>query len=228
MPRAGAVEACRRQRRKHGPAIAQGSAKLGPVEEGIGKQHLARVDPGKGGGQPLQRRRLDVKIAGRHVEPGDGEFVPGLGQGGEEIIVPRIEKRFFRERAPGHQPDDVAADERLRPPLLRLGRLLDLLADGDLEALADQPREVAVGGVDRHAAHRDVVAPVLSSLRQRDVKRRRRLHGVVEEELIEIAHPVEKQVVRMGLLERQVLGDHGGRRGDGFRLAHGRRRLPHY
>ena len=39
-----------------------------------------------------------------------------------------------------------------------LGRVLELLADRDLEALADQPVQVELGAVHRHAAHRDVLA----------------------------------------------------------------------
>ena len=45
---------------------------------------------------------------------------------------------------------------RLGAALPGLGRVLHLLADGDLEALADQLGEVGLGGVHRHAAHRDV------------------------------------------------------------------------
>jgi hypothetical protein len=49
--------------------------------------------------------------------------------------------------------------------------------------------------MDRDAAHRDVFAPVLAAFGQRDVQRLGRGDGVVEEHLVEIAHPVEQKRV---------------------------------
>ena len=47
--------------------------------------------------------------------------------------------------------------------------------------------------MDRHAAHRDVAALVLAALGERDVERLGRGDGILEEQLVEIAHPVEQQ-----------------------------------
>jgi hypothetical protein len=52
--------------------------------------------------------------------------------------------------------------------------------------------------MDRHAAHRDRLAQVLAALGQRDAQRRGGGLGVVEEHLVEIAHPVEQQRARIG------------------------------
>jgi hypothetical protein len=52
--------------------------------------------------------------------------------------------------------------------------------------------------MDRHAAHRDVLAEVLAALGQRDVERLGRRDRIVEEHLVEIAHPVEQE--RVGML----------------------------
>jgi hypothetical protein len=50
---------------------------------------------------------------------------------------------------------------------------------------------------------------MLSALGQRDVERRRRLFGIVEEHLVEIAHPVEQQIIRMCAFDLQILRHHG-------------------
>ena len=54
--------------------------------------------------------------------------------------------------AGGDHPHHVAPDHRLGAALLRLRRVLHLLADGDLEALPDQARQVGLVAVHRHAA----------------------------------------------------------------------------
>ena len=112
-------------------------------------------------------------------------------------MPPRVEQPVLGQRAGRDDAHDGAAHRRLAAALLGLGRVLHLLADGDLEALADQAREIGLGGMHRHAAHRDVGALVLAALGQRDVERRRRLDRVVEEQLVEIAHAIEQQAVGM-------------------------------
>jgi len=59
--------------------------------------------------------------------------------------------------------------------------------------------------VHRDAAHRDIGAVVPAALRQRDVERRRGGDRVIEEQLVEIAHPEEEQTARMGALDLVVL-----------------------
>ena len=85
--------------------------------------------------------------------------------------------------------------------LLRLGRVFDLLADRDAVAERDQPVQIFVGAVDRHAAHRDVAAEMLAALGQHDAERARGDLGVLEEQFVEIAHPVEQQAIRIGGLD---------------------------
>ena len=91
---------------------------------------------------------------------------------------------------------------------LRLGRILELLADRDAMAKRDQPVEVVVGALDRHAAHADVLAVVLAALGEHDAERAARDLRVVEEELVEVAHPVEQQAIRVGRLDLEVLRHH--------------------
>ena len=100
----------------------------------------------------------------------------------------------------------------LRAALLRLGRILDLLADGDAEAEPDQLLQIVVGGMHRHAAHRDVLALMLAALGQHDAERPAGLLGVVEEQLVEIAHAVEQQRIRVRRLDLDELLHHRRRR----------------
>ena len=76
----------------------------------------------------------------------------------------------------------------------------------------DQLLQILVGGVDRHAAHRDVGALVLAALGERDAEGARGDLGVVEEHLVEIAHPVEEQAIGIGGLDLEVLRHHRRRR----------------
>ena len=75
-------------------------------------------------------------------------------------------------------------------------------------ALRDQPVQVIVGPVDRHAAHRDVGARVLAAFGEHDAERLGGDLSVGEEQLVEIPHPVEQEAVRVGVLDGEVLRHH--------------------
>ena len=92
--------------------------------------------------------------------------------------------------------------------LLRLRRILDLLAHRDAKARRDQLVQILVRAHHRHAAHRDVGAVVLAAPGQHDVECARRDLGVLEEQLVEIAHPVEQEAIRVGRLDLQILFHH--------------------
>ena len=57
----------------------------------------------------------------------------------------------------------------------------------------------------RHAAHRDVPAEMLAALGEHDAERARRDFGVLEEQLVEIAHPIEQEAIRIGGLDLDIL-----------------------
>ncbi len=77
----------------------------------------------------------------------------------------------------------------------------------------------------RHAAHGDIGPEMLAALGERDAERARGDLGVLEEQLVEIAHPVEQETIGIGRLDLQILGDHG--RGErSLLLAPGARRGP--
>ena len=119
--------------------------------------------------------RLHREIAGGDIDPGEAQRPARIGDGGEVIMAAGVEQALLGQRARRHDAHHVAPDHRLGAALLGLGRILDLLADGDLEALADQLGEIALGGMHRHAAHRDVPAVMLAALGERDGERRRGL-----------------------------------------------------
>ena len=119
-----------------------------------------------------------------------------------------LEQRFLGERPGGDEADDLAVDDGFGTALAGLGRVLHLLADRDAKALADELQEVAFGGVDRDAAHRDVLAEVLAALGERNVEGGGGGLGVGEEHLVEVAHPVEQQRVGVLRLVLEVLRHH--------------------
>ena len=136
-----------------------------------------------------------------------------------QLLRRASKQRVLGERAGRHETGDVAAHQRLGAALARLGRVLDLLADGDPVAERDQPMQIFLGALDRHAAHRDVAAQMLAALGEHDAERAAGGLGVVEEHLVEIAHPVEQQAIGIGGLDLDILLHH--RRDAGRRIGLG-------
>ena len=174
-------------------------------------QQLARMNPGKRRRDRGEVQRLGMEAAGGNVEPGERQRLSRPRQRGQIVVRARVEQRVLGQGAGGDQADHIARDHRFRAALLGFGGVFGLFADRDTEALADQARQIGLGGMHRHAAHRNVLTRVMAALGQGDVQRRRRRDRVVEEQFVEIAHPVEQQTVRIGLLDREVLRHHRGR-----------------
>ena len=142
--------------------------------------------------RPARRRKSHGRAPGRSLWPTNRH---------QERRLARVEIRRVGQRAGRDHAHDLALDHALG-----LLRVLDLLADRDAIALLHQPRDVAVGGVKRHAAHRHGGAGrVLRSRRQRQVERARRHQRVLVEHLVEIAHPEEQQRVAILPLRVEVL-----------------------
>ncbi len=162
--------------------------------------------------QPLERRRRrrpralrssvncpDARLS--HAMP--VRCRPGL------TATSRLSRLASSRSAVGHRARrDHAQHLALDRSLARRG-IADLLADRDRLAELHQLREIAVDGVVRHAGHRDRRAGRLPARGQRDVEQARGALRVVVEELVEIAHPVEQQLVRMLRLGAEVLLHHG-------------------
>ena len=130
------------------------------------------------------------------------------GEGEEEIGAARIEQPLLSNGARGDEANHVAADDRFGAAFLRLRGILHLLADRHPMTKSDQALQVIVGAVDRDPAHGDVVALMLATLRQDDAERPARGLRVVEEELVEIAHAVKQEAIRVRGLDLHVLRHH--------------------
>ncbi len=157
----------------------------------------------------------DSEFAGRDVDPGQRETVLGGGGAGardrqQKIVALGVEQRILGERAGGDQPHHVAAHHAFGAALARLRRIFELLADRDPVTLRDQAVQIFVGALDRHAAHRNVAAEMLAALGQDDAEVAGRHFGIVEEQFVEIAHPVEQQAIRIGRLDLDILLHHRG------------------
>ena len=208
----GAVEQRLRLRREDALPLGEELEERRRLEQGLRRQQLAGLQPGERRRQGRLRDRRHGEFSGRHVTPGESEPAFGAGQRREVVGRPRVEQRVLAERPRRDQPDDFAADDGLRAALACLGRVLHLLAHRDLETLADQALQVALGAVDGHAAHRHGAPLVGAALGQRDVERLGGARCVVEEYLVEVAHPIEQQVVRMSALDLEILHHHRRRR----------------
>ena len=208
----GGIETGGAQRGGHRTGLLDLGQQHRVLEGALQHQHLAGRDPGQSRPQRGARRRRHGEVAGRDIDPGQRALASDLGPGGEEVVAPRVQQGVLGQRARRHQAHHLAPDHRLVAAFFCLRRVLHLLAHSDPEALADQGQQVALGGVDRDAAHLDIRAQVFATLGQRDIERGGRLHRVVEEHLVEIAHAVEQQGVGVRRLDLEVLRHH---RGDG-------------
>ena len=70
--------------------------------------------------------------------------------------------------------------------------------------------EIFLGTLDRHAAHRNVAAEMLAALGEHDAERPAGDLRIGEEQLVEVAHPVEQQAIRIGGLDLDILLHHRG------------------
>ena len=66
--------------------------------------------------------------------------------------------------------------------------------------VADELLQIVVRGVDRHAAHGDVLALVLAALGERDAEGAGGRFGILEEQLVEVAHAIEQQAAGLAAL----------------------------
>ena len=201
-----------RQRRGHGldqpAADPQGLGQVVVGQQAVGDQGLGRRERRQDGphGALGDQEALDLargQLHGRH-----GRLAGPHGHGGQAVGAARVQQAVLGQGAGRDHPDDVTADHRLGAALLGLGRVFHLLADGDLEAQADQLGQVGFRRVLRHPGHRDRLAVVVTPEGLRDAEGGGGLVGVVEEQLVEVAHPEEDHRVRMPRLHLEELLHH--------------------
>ena len=144
-----------------------------------------------------------AKAAARQVEPGNTETALVSKHRGDKVVTMLGEQRFVSECAGCNDACDLTLDGTLARC-----RIANLLADGDRFTLANQLRKVTLRCVVGNAGHRDRVAAGLAARCQGNAHQRRGLFRIVVEQLIEVAHAVEHQHVRIIGLDRQVLAHH--------------------
>lgn len=202
---------------RHGSADRLEQCRAGlVVADRIGNQQFGRVEPRQFPRQIGQRNRGDMAFSGGDIDRRDRIIMPARRpllprQGREDIGPPGIQQPVLGDRARRHDAHDVAVDDGLGAALAGFRRVLHLLADRDPVAGRDQALEIFVGPHHRHAAHGDIHAAMLAALRQYDAERARGHLGILEEQFVEIAHPVEEQAIRMLRLDLEILR-HGRRR----------------
>ena len=207
------VPAVARERRRGNAHIGDDLRKQPLVADRLRRDDLARLQARDLRGKPRFVRFAQREGAGRQIEGRKAVRVaslalPDLLNGDEEARAPWLQEPLLGDRAGRHQPHHIAPDDRLCASLFRLRRVLELLADSDPMAERDQPVEVVVGALDRHAAHADVFALMLAAPGENDSERPACYFCVVEEQLVEIPHPIEQQAVRIGPLDLEILRHH--------------------
>jgi len=165
------------------------------------------------GGQSITAGRDHLDLAGGKLDAGHRRLAGANRHRRQPVGAACVEQAVLGQGARRHHPHHVAADDGLAAAFARLGGVLHLLADGDLEAGADQLGQIGLRRVHRHARHGDRRALVGAAGRERDAERARGLFGVVEEELVEVAHAEEDQRVGLARLGLEELRHHGARIG---------------
>jgi hypothetical protein len=191
------------------------------VRPAFRRHDFASPEAGERRAQPVGSALLQLHPPGRDVAGSNADHSAQLANRRQHIGPPRLEQRLLGQRPGGDEAHDIARHQCFRAAaLLRLCRAFDLLGDGNPAAGLDQPREVALRRVHRHPAHRDRLAAVLAAAGEGNVEHLRGHLGIVEEQLEEIAHPVEQQAILRLRLQREVLGHHRGGGIRGVRAVH--------
>ncbi|MCY1292390.1 hypothetical protein D9M70_416140 [compost metagenome] len=185
----------------HATALLRGKA-LGPV---VGDQQFGRVEAFKFGQEGLPALDLlHAEAAAGDVQHRQAEQALVAQHGSQQVVAALIEQRFV---ADGAGSDDAHHLALHRP--LAGGRVADLLADHHRLAELDQFGQVALHRVEGNAGHGNGLARRLAPGGQGDVEELGGLLGVLVEDLVEVAHAVEHQLVRVLVLQPPVLRHHG-------------------
>ncbi len=146
---------------------------------------------------------LHAETSATEIEHRQAVAIFKTGAGGEQRVATFFEQRVFGYRA--------RCDDAHHLPIHRAfagRRIADLFADRHRLTEAHQLGQVLIDRVHRHAAHRNRLAGRLSACRQRDIEQLRRALRIAVKQLVEIAHAVKQQNVRMLGLDAQELLHH--------------------
>ena len=159
-------------------------------------QMLRTVRAGKGG---------DVRVACGHIAERDARVLLVEEHAAQEVAAPVVQTRAVDHRAGGDDADDVALDEALGQR-----RVLGLLTDGDLVALGDEPRDVAVARMVRDAAHRRLLLGGFAAVArgENEIQLARGELRVLVEHLVEVAEAEKEDGILILLLDLKILAHH--------------------
>ena len=193
-----ATELFARELRVELPPVSSGHHETG-VERTVGVErgyHLGGPESAEHFLQAAVGTELQRELTGRQVDRRDADVgIAGIDRD-QKVVLAAGDPAFFEQRPRGDRLDDFAPDDSLG-----LLRILDLFADRDAVAAADQLPEVLGRGFGGHAGERHSI----TSGGQRDVQDPRRELGVVVEHLVEIAHPEKEDRVPVTGLDLPVL-----------------------
>ena len=181
-PRAG-CDRCRRH--DDGAALGRPLAEV----EALRRQDLRRLQLAQQGGQIAGTGRCGFEQPGRDIEPRHAQTVPQLRDRQQQVGPVGLEQAVLGQRAWRHQPDDLSLE---RPLAGTTFGHFHLLGHRHPKAAPDQARQVGLGRMHGHAAHRDLLARMLTALGQHDVQRAGGRLRIGEEQFVEIAHPQEQ------------------------------------
>ncbi len=212
-----AVEVSRRYRRCRcaGKLDPRFEASVG--KERIGKDHLAGAETHELSRQVRSLHLSHLELARRDVERGErhGSVSERTGAArrscgtkdcGQIVASLGIEKRVLGQGSRRDEAHHVAAHHRFGAALPRFGGILELLGDGHAKADLDKALQILVRAMDRHPAHGDVLPQMFAPLGEHDAKRCGGGNGILEEQLVEIAHAIPEQAVGVRCLNLKVLG----------------------
>ncbi|MNF60176.1 hypothetical protein D3C84_417870 [compost metagenome] len=195
-----AVEVPRRAA-AHAPAFLGGQA-LGPV---VRDQQLGRVQAFQFGKESLPALDLlHAEAAAGDVQHRQAEQALVAQHGGQEVVASLVEQCFIADGAGRDDAHHLALHRALAG-----GRIADLLADHHRLTQLDQLGEVTLHRVEGNAGHGNGLARRLTARGQGDVEQLGSLLGILVEDLVEVAHAIEHQLVRVLVLQPPVLGHHG-------------------
>ncbi len=187
-----------------GQVAHRGRADAQRGEHGVlGHEHFRGRHALEHAGRLGQRHLGERESARCEIEPRNAGALALRHEGREQAVALGVEQVRVGERARRDDARHLALDRSLA----RRG-IAELLDDHHRFALPHQLREVRLERVVGHAGHRNRRARRLPARGERDVERACRALGVGVEELVEIAHPVEHELVRMLRLDAQVLLHH--------------------
>ncbi len=170
----------------------------------VWNQQLGRVEALQFGQQGFPAfYLLDAEAAAGDVQHGEAEQALVAEDRRQQVVAAFVEQRLVAHRAGGDDPHHLA----LHRPLAG-GRVADLLADRHRLAELDQLGQVALRRMEGNACHRDRLAAGLAARGQGDVEQLGGLLRVLVEQLVEVAHAIEHQLVGVLMLQFEVLLHH--------------------